>query len=83
MMPSTHNVHTADAHTTKQVYVAAGFSGHGFKFGPALGEIMASLALGAPPLPPILEEALAQQRFSLKRFAEVGSSKGESRNVFR
>lgn len=28
-----------------QVYVAAGFSGHGFKFAPALGEVMACLAL--------------------------------------
>jgi glycine/D-amino acid oxidase-like deaminating enzyme len=65
------------------VYVAAGFSGHGYKFGSALGEIMASLALDAP-FPPLLEQAMAQQRFSLKRFPEGGrSSKGESRNVFR
>jgi glycine/D-amino acid oxidase-like deaminating enzyme len=35
--------------------VAAGFSGHGFKFAPAIGEILAQLALGqdAPLLPDI------------------------------
>lgn len=31
--------------------VAAGFSGHGFKFVPAIGEILADLATGAAPAP--------------------------------
>jgi glycine/D-amino acid oxidase-like deaminating enzyme len=34
------------------VVVGAGFSGHGFKFGPVVGRILADLALGErPPLP--------------------------------
>ena len=32
-----------------RVVVGTGFSGHGFKFGPVLGEILASLALGEEP----------------------------------
>jgi sarcosine oxidase len=36
----------------RTVTVGAGFSGHGFKFGPAIGDILAALALGdAPPVP--------------------------------
>ena len=31
--------------------VAAGFSGHGFKFAPAIGEILADVALGADAPP--------------------------------
>jgi sarcosine oxidase len=31
------------------VVVAAGCSGHAFKFGPLLGELLADLALGAEP----------------------------------
>ncbi len=31
--------------------VATGFSGHGFKFAPLLGEMLADLALGGPPHP--------------------------------
>ncbi len=31
------------------VTIGAGFSGHGFKFGPVLGEILADLATGRPP----------------------------------
>jgi glycine/D-amino acid oxidase-like deaminating enzyme len=66
-----------------QVYVAAGFSGHGYKFGSALGEIMASLALGAP-LPPSLDQAMANGRFSLKRFDQQKKGEGKpDRNVYR
>lgn len=32
-----------------QVVLAAGFSGHGFKFAPAIGEVLADLALGREP----------------------------------
>jgi glycine/D-amino acid oxidase-like deaminating enzyme len=46
-----------------QVFLAAGFSGHGFKFGPAIGQIMASLALDEDPGLPI-------GRFRLDRFTE-------------
>jgi sarcosine oxidase len=35
------------------VVLAAGFSGHGFKFAPAVGDLLAALALGeAPAIPP-------------------------------
>ncbi len=40
------------------VTVATGFSGHGFKFGPALGDILAGLALRGVPAP---------ERFRLRR----------------
>jgi len=36
-----------------KVVVGAGFSGHGFKFAPLIGEALAALALGEDPgLPP-------------------------------
>ena len=39
-----------DRHPGHQnVVIGAGFSGHGFKFGPVLGEILADLALGRDP----------------------------------
>jgi glycine/D-amino acid oxidase-like deaminating enzyme len=31
------------------VVVGAGFSGHGFKFGPLIGEVLAALAMGQDP----------------------------------
>ena len=44
MTPDAHFV--IDAHPRfPQVAIAAGFSGHGFKFSPAVGEILADLAL--------------------------------------
>jgi sarcosine oxidase len=42
------------------VVVGAGFSGHGFKFGPLIGELLADLATGAEPDMPA-------ERFSLDR----------------
>jgi sarcosine oxidase len=42
------------------VVVAAGCSGHAFKFAPLLGEVLAGLALGAEP-------AISLARFSLRR----------------
>lgn len=45
-----------------QVVLAAGFSGHGFKFAPAIGEITAALALGEEP-------PVALGTFALGRFA--------------
>jgi sarcosine oxidase len=35
------------------IIVAAGFSGHGFKFGPALGELVARLSLDGATTPPL------------------------------
>jgi glycine/D-amino acid oxidase-like deaminating enzyme len=36
-----------------QVVVACGFSGHGFKFAPVVGEILADLAIGGTTAHPI------------------------------
>jgi sarcosine oxidase len=47
------------------IVVAGGCSGHAFKFGPLLGEMLADLALGAEP-------ALARERFALRRPALGG-----------
>lgn len=43
------------------IVLAAGFSGHGFKFGPLIGELLASLALGQ-------ETEFPMERFALSRF---------------
>jgi sarcosine oxidase len=45
-----------------QVTLAAGFSGHGFKFASVLGEVLADLATGSKP-------AYDLELFSLRRFA--------------
>jgi glycine/D-amino acid oxidase-like deaminating enzyme len=45
-------------------YVAAGFSGHGFKLSPAVGEMMAELILEGP------RQGSDVQAFRLSRFAE-------------
>jgi sarcosine oxidase len=45
-----------------QVTLAAGFSGHGFKFASVLGEVLADLATGLRP-------AYDLELFSLRRFA--------------
>lgn len=44
-----------------RVVIGAGFSGHGFKFAPVIGEILARLALEEPP--PVSLEAFSMQRF--------------------
>lgn len=41
------------------VVVATGFSGHGFKFGPAVGDVLARLALGGDSAPPRFRLAVA------------------------
>lgn len=46
-----------------QIAIAAGFSGHGFKFGPILGQIMAALALDEKP-------PVSLSQFSINRLAE-------------
>jgi sarcosine oxidase len=45
-----------------RIVIGSGTSGHGFKFGPLLGELLAGLATGGDPDP-------AVRRFSLNRFA--------------
>ena len=48
------------------VVVASACSGHGFKFGPLLGEILAALAVGDDP-------AIPAERFSTLRLALAAS----------
>lgn len=45
------------------LFIAAGFSGHGFKLGPALGECLAAMLTGAPP-------EIDISSFALSRFAQ-------------
>jgi sarcosine oxidase len=47
------------------IVIGAGFSGHGFKFGPLLGEVLADLATGEDP-------RLPAGRFSIERAAVRG-----------
>lgn len=47
----------------ENIVIGAGFSGHGFKFGPLLGDLLAALALDAEP-------AVSLDTFRLGRFAE-------------
>ena len=64
MTPDTHFVidrHPRHPHVT----IACGFSGHGFKFAPAVGEILADLTLEGRTRHDI-------SRFSAARFAAVG-----------
>ena len=50
--PDSHFIVDHLAGHGKDVVVAAGFSGHGFKFASVIGEILADLAMeGGPPLP--------------------------------
>jgi sarcosine oxidase len=49
-----------------QIVIGSGTSGHGFKFGPLLGEWLAGLATNRGPDP-------AARRFSLSRFAAAGA----------
>lgn len=44
-----------------RIVFATGLSGHGFKFGPLLGELMSSMLYGTPPV-------VSLERFSLARF---------------
>ena len=49
MTPDRHFVIGPVEGTGGRVVVAAGFSGHGFKFVPVIGELLADLATGVPP----------------------------------
>lgn len=46
----------------KGVIIGSGFSGHGFKFGPLIGELLAAVAVGEEP-------EFSLERFHLARFA--------------
>jgi glycine/D-amino acid oxidase-like deaminating enzyme len=48
------------------LFLACGFSGHGFKHSPILGDLIADLVLGTPPRDPHLDLGF----FALSRFAE-------------
>lgn len=50
----------------ERIAFATGLSGHGFKFGPLLGQLMSSLVCGTQPVVPLT-------RFRLARFAEQAS----------
>ncbi|KRC33178.1 FAD-dependent oxidoreductase [Oerskovia sp. Root22] len=50
-----------------RVVIAAGFSGHGFKFAPSIGRVLAELAREEPAAQPVAADRL----FSLARFAGV------------
>jgi monomeric sarcosine oxidase len=45
-----------------RIVLATGLTGHGFKFGPLLGEVLSDLVRGTPPIVPM-------ERFQLARFA--------------
>lgn len=49
---------------SENIVIGSGFSGHGFKFGVLIGEILASLALDTPP-------AFSLDRFRLNRFSRA------------
>ncbi len=49
---------------SERVVVGSGFSGHGFKFGVLIGELLAAVAMGEEPAFPL-------DRFSLSRFART------------
>jgi sarcosine oxidase subunit beta len=52
------------------LYVAAGFSGHGFGIGPAIGRAMAALVLDATPETPL-------DAFAFDRFAALSSARAQ------
>ncbi|MCV2393828.1 FAD-binding oxidoreductase [Actinotalea sp. M2MS4P-6] len=63
------------------LFVAAGFSGHGFKIAPAVGRLMADIVLGRPSsVPDVPTETFRLSRYDegapvLSKFPYVGASK--------
>ena len=49
-MTPDHNALVGEAHEVSRFLYATGFSGHGFLMGPAIGEVMRDLYLGAQPV---------------------------------
>lgn len=50
----------SEADDVKGFYIACGFSGHGFMFGPMTGVLMSELILGEEPSMPMEELALSR-----------------------
>lgn len=57
--------------TDQRVVLATGLSGHGFKFGPLLGELLSSMVCDTQPVVPL-------ERFQLARFARSRVHQGSS-----
>jgi glycine/D-amino acid oxidase-like deaminating enzyme len=57
--------------TDPRVVLATGLSGHGFKFGPLLGELLSSMVCDTQPVVPL-------ERFQLARFARSRVHQGSS-----
>ena len=57
--------------TDPRIVLATGLSGHGFKFGPLLGELLSSMICDTPPVVPL-------ERFQLARFAHSRVPQGSS-----
>ena len=64
MTPDEHFVIGALPGTDGRVAVAAGFSGHGFKFTPLVGEVLADLAIDGATAAPI--DLFAPTRFTTR-----------------
>jgi glycine/D-amino acid oxidase-like deaminating enzyme len=62
MSPDEHFILTRVPHDPR-IILATGLSGHGFKFGPILGELLSSLVCDTEPVVPM-------EHFQLKRFAQ-------------
>lgn len=60
MTPDEHFI--LDRIDSAPVWYAAGFSGHGFKFAPAIGRVMAEMCLGLPTSAPVA--FLSSRRFT-------------------
>jgi sarcosine oxidase len=58
------------------VVIGCGTSGHGFKFGPLLGEWLAGLATAGQPTPAERRPGLADGRLALARFSRPGAGTG-------
>jgi glycine/D-amino acid oxidase-like deaminating enzyme len=54
-----------------RIVFATGLTGHGFKFGPLLGEMLTSLVRNTPPIVPM-------EHFRLARFAPARMSQAAS-----
>ena len=54
-----------------RIVIGAGTTGHGFKFGPLLGEMLADLATGTPP-----RHEIEIERFSARRRAVATKPEG-------
>jgi sarcosine oxidase len=59
-----------------RVVFAAGFSGHGFKFAPEIGDLLAELALdeSAAPFPRFALRRLLPDSYTLQRFGPLGDA---------